>query len=159
MSVKVRIDGLKELDAALGELGKSTGKNVLRRVLRGAAEPMADQIRATAPVDPDGGGQLRDSAGVGTRLSRNQSRQHRKMFRDDRASVEMFVGVGALPQATLEEFGGPNNSPKGYVRAAWDAHKGPILEHIKTELGTEITKAAERQARKQARLLRRAGGG
>lgn len=93
MSVKVRIDGLKELDAALGELGKSTGKNVLRRVLRGAAEPMAEQIRATAPVDPDGGGQLRDSAGVGTRLSRNQSRQHRKMFRDDRASVEMFVGV------------------------------------------------------------------
>ena len=159
MTVKIQIEGMKELDRALGELGKAAGKSVLRRVLRGAAEPMADQLKATAPVAMENGGRLRDSAGVGTRLTRNQARQHRKMFRSDRASVEMFVGFGAVPEAHLEEFGGPNNTPKGFTRAAWDAHHGQILEHIRGELGNEIAKAAARQARRQARLLRKASGG
>lgn len=155
MAVTVKIEGLKELDDALGELPKATGKNVLRRVLRKAAEPMAEQMRASAPVAEENGGQLRDSIGVGTRLSRNQGRLHRKMFKDDRASVEMFVGAGAVPQAHLEEFGGATNAPRPYARPAWDANKDKMLAGIKSDLWAEIERAAARHARKMARLARK----
>jgi hypothetical protein len=139
MATKVRVEGLRELEAALKELPKATGKRVLRNSLR----------KARAPVDD---GTLRDSIGVGTRLTKRQAGLHRKMFRDDRASVEMFVGAGGLAQATQMEFGNFKDSPQPYMRPAWDGNKMQALETIKTELWNEIQKAAARHARKMARL-------
>ena len=149
MRTTVKVEGLRELDAALGELPKATGKNVLRRVLRKRAEPLANQMRDMAPVDE---GHLRDSIGIGTRLTRRQQSLHRKMFRDDRASVEMFVGAGGVPQAHLREFGGDSAAPHPFARPAWDANKGPILDGLSADLWDEIQKAATRLARRQARL-------
>lgn len=151
MRTKVRVEGLRELDKALGELPKATGKNVLRRVLRKAAEPMAADMKAKAPVDE---GHLVASIGVGTRLTRRQASLHRKMFRNDRASVEMFVGAGGLPQAHLREFGGDDAPPHPFVRPAWDGHKMGTLDTIKDELGGEITKAAKRLARKRSKAAK-----
>lgn len=45
----VRLEGFRELEAALRELPKATGKNVLRRVAKGALQPMADEAAAKAP--------------------------------------------------------------------------------------------------------------
>jgi HK97 gp10 family phage protein len=149
MATKVRVEGLRELEAALKELPKATGKRVLRNSLRKAAEPIARDAAARAPVDD---GTLRDSIGVGTRLTKRQAGLHRKMFRDDRASVEMFVGAGGLAQATQMEFGNFKDSPQPYMRPAWDGNKMQALETIKTELWNEIQKAAARHARKMARL-------
>ena len=153
----VRIEGLRELEKALAELPKATGKNVLRRTLRKAAEPMVAAAQSKAPVDSGG---LRDSIQIATRLSRRQARLHRKMFKDDRASVEIFAGVSALPHAHLLEFGtGPRYhksgkyvgqvAPHPFMRPAWDAHKRPMLDAISKELGEEIMKAAQRLARKK----------
>ncbi|WEX07373.1 HK97-gp10 family putative phage morphogenesis protein [Chelativorans sp. AA-79] len=153
MVTRVRVEGLRELEQALSELPKATGKNVLRRTLRKAGEPIAEDMRAKAPDDPDTSGEdLRNSIGVGTKLSPNQRSAHRKMFRDDRASVEMFVGAGPVPQAIQQEFGNVNHGPQSFARPAWDAGKDGALETIKTELGNEIGKAAKRLARKAARL-------
>jgi HK97 gp10 family phage protein len=166
MAQRVKIEGLRELDAALGELPKATGKNVLRRVLRKAAEPIAADMRAKAPDDPDtGGDDLRSSIGVGSKLSRRQAGLHRKMFRDDRASVEIFAGAGALPQAITSEWGtGPRHKRDGtfvgevraqpFARPAWDANKRAALDTVASELGDEILKAAKRLARKAARATK-----
>ncbi len=151
MKTTVKIEGLRELDAALGELPRATGKNVLRRVARTALQPFADDMTARAPVDD---GHLRDSIGVGTKLTRRQASLHRKMFRDDRASVEMFAGAGGLPQATQQEFGNEQHPPQPFARPAWDGNQRGILETIKTEISTEIDKAAKRLARKAARLAK-----
>lgn len=153
MAARVRIDGLKELDKALAELPKSTGKNVLRRVLKKRAEPIAEDMRARAPVDPNSPGDLRGSIGVGTKLSKRQRGLHRKAFRDDKAAVEVFVGAGPDPAAHNQEFGNVNHGPQPFARPAWDAGKGPLLDGLKQDLWTEVGKAAERLARKQARLL------
>lgn len=144
----VHVEGLKELDAALAELPKATAKNVMRRALRKAAQPIADQAQSMAPVQT---GALQISIGVGTKLTRRQSRLHRKMFKDDKASVEMFVGAGGLAQATQQEFGNENHGPQAFMRPAWDGNKERTLEIIKTDLGDEIMKAAKRLARKAAR--------
>jgi len=144
----VKIDGLRELDAALGELPKAAGKAVLRRVLKRAGQPIADDAQGKAPVLS---GALQISIGVGTKLTRRQSRQHRKMFKDDRASVEMFVGAGGLAQATQQEFGNENHGPQPFMRPAWDANADRALDIIKDDLGDEIMKAARHLARKAAR--------
>lgn len=148
-TTRVKVDGLKELDAALGELPKTTGKAVLRRVLKKAAQPVADAAERLAPRDD---GTLAASIGVSTKLTTRQKREHRKMFKSDKASVEMFVGAGKLPQAHIQEFGSETIvTPQPFMRPAWDGNKMAVLEAIKNDLGGEIMKAAQRLARKAAR--------
>lgn len=150
--MKVRIEGLREVERALAELPKATGKNVLRRVLKARAQPIANAARSMAPDDPaTGGDDLHTSIGVSTVLSKRQKGQHKKMFRNDKAAVEMFVGAGALPQAHLQEFGTVNHGPQPFLRPAWDAGKTAVLDGIKDDLWIEIDKAAARLAKKQAK--------
>ena len=148
MAVKVRVDGLRELESRLAKLPKSTGKSVLRRVLKSAAQPVVSAMAANAPRDY---GTLAESAAVSTKLTSRQRSLHRKMFKDDKAAVEMFAGMGGLPAATQQEFGNENHGPQPFARPAWDAHKMDVLETIKAELGGEIMKAATRLARKAAK--------
>ena len=149
MVTRVKVEGLKELDAALGELPKSTAKAVLRRILKKAGQPIADTAEQLAPRDD---GTLAESIGVSTKLTSRQRSQHRKMFKNDKASVEMFVGAGGLPQAHIQEFGSENIvTPQPFMRPAWDQHQNEALEIIKTNLGDEIIAAAKRLARKAAR--------
>jgi len=136
----VRVEGLREIDAALGELGKATGRNVMRRVAKARLEPMAEDMRSRVPEDT---GALKNSIIVSTK----RPRKHKKV-----SGVEAYVGPGRHPYAHMQEFGTLNNNPKPYVRPAWDAGKGKLLEGIKEDFWTEISKAAARQARKAARL-------
>lgn len=149
MKTTVKTEGFAELDKTLGEMPKATAKNVMRRTLRKVAQPMAATMKAKAPVDD---GHLRDSIGVGTRLTRRQAGLHRKMFKDDKASVEVFVGAGGLPQAITQEFGTFKEPPQSFARPAFDQHKGELIPAIGREMWAEIEKAAKRQARKTARL-------
>lgn len=144
----VTVEGLRELDAALGQLPKSTGKAVLRRTLKKAGQPIAADAEARVPVLT---GALQISIGVGTKLTKRQGKLHRKMFKDDKASAEIFVGAGGLAQATQSEFGNHHQAAEPYMRPAWDGNKGQALEIIKTELGAEIMKAALRLAKKAGR--------
>lgn len=149
MKVTVEVQGLREIEQALVErLPKATGKNVLRRVLKKRAQPMADDAERMAPRDT---GDLQESIGVGTKLTSRQKRTHKRMFQDERSAVEIFVGAGGLPQATLREFGGDDNPPQPYMRPAWDRHQGPILEGLKDDLWDEIEKSAAKLAKKAAR--------
>lgn len=138
--VRVSISGLREVDAALGELGKATGRNVMRRVAVARLEPMAEEMRRLVPVDS---GDLKDGITVTTK----NPKRNRKL-----SEVEAHAGPGRHPQAHLREFGGDGNPPKPYVRPAWDAGKENLLDGIKDDLWAEIEKAAARQARKAARL-------
>jgi len=144
----VHVEGLSELDRALGALPKSTGKAVLRRTLKKAGQPIADDAAAKAPVLT---GALQISIGVGTKLTKRQSKLHRKMFKNDKASAEVFVGAGGLAQATQTEFGNEHQAAEPYMRPAWDGNKDKALDIIATELGGEIMKAAQRLAKKAAR--------
>ena len=152
--VKIRVEGLKELDRALGLLPRATGKNVLRRVARNALQPIIDDAKTKVHVDT---GRLRDSLAVSTKLSRRQKSLHKKLVRGDKSSVEMFAGAGAhsfVPQAIMEEFGSRFRGPHSFLRPAWDGGKMKVLSDIKKDLWMEIKKAADRVARKKARALK-----
>lgn len=143
----VRIQGLKELEKALRTLPRATGKNVLKRALMKAAKPIEVAAEAAAPRLS---GQLKKSIIIGTKLTRSQKSKHPKQ-----SAVEVFVGAGGLPQAHMEEFGGPNNSPAPYMRPAFDTKKQAAANMIKTELATELEKTRKRLAKKTARLARK----
>ena len=151
----VRIDGLRELDAALGELPKATAKSVLRRVGIKALQPVADRARQLAPDDPaTGGNDLRSSITVGTKLSPRQAKLHRKAIRTGEAEKhfqEVFAGAGPLPSAHNQEFGNVNHGPQPFMRPAWESEKGRVLDIVKSELRGEIDKAAKRVAARAAK--------
>ncbi len=158
---KFRIEGLKALDKALGQLPRATGKNVLRRVARKALEPIIDDAKGKVHVLS---GRLRDSLAVSPKLSHRQKTLHVSMFANKRSSIEMFGGAGAhsfVGQAVWTEFGvdrgGKRTTPHPFLRPAWDAGKMPMLNNIKQDLWTEIKRAADRVARKKARALKKIG--
>lgn len=122
--ITVGVEGLKELDAALGQLSKATARGVLRRVLVRRAEPLAERARELVHETT---GSLKQSIIVSTRkpaghdagkaafanvLREGGSRAEASAaLRDARrasggqAFAEAFVGPGRHPQAISEEFG------------------------------------------------------
>jgi len=152
MIVTVKVEGLRDLEAALDDLSKSAGKGALRRALRTAAQPMADLAQSLAPRGDTQ--TLAPSIAVSTKLSKRQAGLHRRMFRNERAAVEMFVGAGPLPSAHTQEFGTQHHRAQPFMRPAWDQDHRAMLDRLGKEMRAEIDKAIQRAQRKAARLAR-----
>lgn len=145
---KVKLVGFRELERALNELPKATGKNVPRRVAKGALEPLADAAAAKAPRDE---GKLAFSISVGEKRTRRV-----KGKLPSREGVEMAMGPatglpGVLQYAAFVEFGTVDTAAQPYMRPAWDQGANRALDYVKDNLGSEITKAANKLARKRAK--------
>lgn len=153
MTVRVKVEGLREIQTALHELPKATAKNVMRRVLREVAQPIADHASQNAPVDT---GYLKRSVAVSTKLSKRARKDTEKL--SDHA-VQVYIGPSSAPRATMQEFGTLNHAPQPYMRPAWDAEKGTILPKIAGLMWREIERAAARRARKLARGAAKASAG
>jgi len=146
----VRTQGFRELEQALLELPKATGRNTARRALLKAAQPIADDASANAPIGETG--KLSSTIEPGTRLSRRQSQLHKKQ-----SPFEVFIGPSADPRGVQQEFGNANHPAQPFMRPAWEANKARALSTIRTELKNEIHKSAQRIARKAARLAAKTG--
>jgi HK97 gp10 family phage protein len=143
--MSIKLEGLKDLDAALGLLKQGAAKGVLRRTGRKALQPFDKAWRARAPVLS---GALQKSGSVGSKLTKRQrAAVERENF------VEVFAGPGANPQAIQEEFGNVHQAPHPFVRPAWDETKDQALQIVKTELGGELLKTVKRLARKSLKAL------
>lgn len=163
--VVVSTSGFKALDAALAELPKATARNVLKRTLTKAAEPIAEKAREMAPVDK---GDLKASIAVSARIKNKVGNAEYSAamraglgkaaavsaMRDARRGAngsfaEMFVGP-STPRgyyAHFVEFGTSRMAAEPYMRPAWDSEQGAALDIIKAELGNEIIAAARRIGR------------
>ncbi|WP_426041506.1 HK97-gp10 family putative phage morphogenesis protein [Brevundimonas sp. TWP2-3-4b1] len=149
--VTERVEGLADLDKVLGELGKATGRNVLRRLAVKRLEPMAEEARRRVPVEDS---DLKDSIAVSTNLAGYAKRLNSRSKSEAQASMGP-AGRGdgkAPPQGSLQEFGTVNHPPQPFMRPAWDSGKGELLDAIADDLWSEISKAAARKAKKAARL-------
>lgn len=144
----VQLTGFRELEKALRELPKATGKNVLRRVAKGALEPLADAAAAKAPQDE---GRLAFSISVGEKRTR---RVRTGFKRSD--GIEMAMGpgntlAGVLQYASFVEFGTVDTPPQPFMRPTWNAGADRALDYIKDNLWREIDKAADKVAKKRAK--------
>lgn len=135
MDVRWKITGLKELEKGLAELKTATARNVARRTLKEAGEPLAQRMRALAPKD-----ELNLVEGIDV--------SDRAVEKPNTSPIEMYVGPGRHPQAITQEFGTWFHAAQPYARPAWDQMQMVVLDIIITLLGIEIEKAAARAARK-----------
>jgi HK97 gp10 family phage protein len=166
----ISISGLADLEKQLDKLSKSVGKNALNRSLKRAAEPTADLAKSLAPERK---GNLKNSIIVGKKLAKSQAKAHRKMFRNDRQAVELFVGPSYLSRAGgrhghLVEFGtkphinkgkfagtlNPGTRPQPFMRPAWDKDKTAMLERLTSDLALQIFKSVARAELKAAKAQR-----
>lgn len=181
MKTVVHVHGLKELDARLGQLTKATARNVLRRVLVKAGQPIADAAKAIVHRDT---GELHDSITVSSRIKNTTGNaEYNAVMRDGGTKEEAGAalrearaasrGTGSFAEVQVgpaqartkqdaikrivEEFGSVDRPPHPYMRPAWEAKKGEALNVIKRELGGEIDKAVARIAKRAAAKAARAG--
>lgn len=150
MTVTVKLEGFNQFEKNLAQLEKlATRRAVARRSLIQAAQPMANIAQALAPVGDTN--TLATSIMVGTKLSKRQTAIHRKMFRNDRAAVEVFVGAGPLSSAHTQEFGTTHHAPQPFMRPAFDRDHKALLSRLGEIMAKEIDKAITRQARRAAK--------
>ena len=152
MAAKVKLEGFRELEKALRELPKSTGKATLRRVARGALEPLAARAAALAPERT---GRLGFSIAVSEKRTRRARKEEGKRPDGITMSMGPAAGLGTLNYAAFDEFGTIDTPPQPYMRPAWDAGASGALDYVKENLAAEIGKSADRLARKKAKA---AGG-
>lgn len=162
----VKVEGLKELEKALGELATSTQRNVLIRTLKKAAAPIE---AAAEDMAPELSGDLQESLVTTTRRPKGQQSASRAAFSRVRGlgfsssiagkfakaagsgPVEIFIGPGRHPQGMQQEFGNVNHAAQPYLRPAFDLNSPASLAIIKRELKIEIEKSARRSAARASR--------
>jgi HK97 gp10 family phage protein len=155
-SYKVKVEGFKELDKALGELPKRVAASVVSKVLMEAAAPMVSAAQSGAPVDE---GILSKSITVSKKLSRSQRSGKRGTKRH---FSEVYVGPESPDgfYGHLVEFGTKDTAAKPFMRPAFDAHANDALDYIKDNLddriASNVEKIAARAAKKAAKAARTA---
>lgn len=152
----VQLTGFDELERNLRLLPKATGKNVLRRIARGALEPMAHMASARAPHRS---GKLSYSIVVSEKRTRRAKKSTTRyvgpgMFRAAASKgIEMAMGpaagLGTLTYAAFDEFGTVDTPAFGYMRAAWDGGVSQALEYVIANLKIEIDKSTIKYFKKQ----------
>lgn len=147
----VKLHGFREMDAALAEFPKGTGRNILRRTAVDALGPVADAMRARAPREE---GDLREAIDVGTK----RAKRTKKHFRDA-STVEAYAGVkvvggGMPPQGIQQEFGNENHGPQPFARPGWDEEASPTLDRVADSLAVQIEKSRARAQRKALKAAR-----
>lgn len=159
MAIRVfnaKLHGAKELERALRELPKRTGKRAMRKAMERAAEPLKrDMAQNAERAFPE----LAQAAAASTKLSRRQKRGAKK---PGKAEVTYYVGFKPGRLAHLFEFGsGPRYQKNGrytgqmpalpFARPAWEANKRQVLADFGFYLWQEVEKAAKRLAKKRAK--------
>lgn len=146
--MKVSFTGGKALEAALMELKtKATARNVGKRALTVAAEPIRAEWERMAPRDS---GDLKQSIKVGKAIAAFQ-----KQSRGDQVFV--FVGIDEGTNARLhiyaevQEFGTPHTPAQPAGRPAWETKKMAAFDLIGPALWADLEKTAARAARKTAK--------
>ena len=158
MAGVVKLTGFRELERALEQLPKATGKNVLRRVAKGALEPMADSAAAKAPHRT---GRLSFSISVSERRTRRAKRSTTRYVKggfraNPSTGIEIAMGPAsgfgaALQYASFDEFGTVDTPAFAFMRGAWHSGSYKALKYVEANLGEAIQTAARKVAVKRAK--------
>lgn len=173
MRAKYKVLGLREADAALAELTRTTAKAVSRRVLMRAARIIADRASELAPElsgrlkssinattqKPKGHDSKRawaEARGAGKSVAEARAAQRAFNRENPGSFAEAFVGSGKDFYAYQQEFGTAHHPPQPFMRPAFEEKAPEALGVIAQDLKNEAQKTA---ARARQRALRKAPKG
>jgi hypothetical protein len=131
----IRLEGTEEIARNLRAMGKALRRETLVPIITEHLEPMAGTMRRMAAR---GTGAMAGSVTVGTELSPAQAASNQPI-----AEIEVYAGPGPLPQAIQEEFGNYRQSPRPFVRPAFDAHVRQALRGVGQDGVDAILNAGE----------------
>lgn len=150
--IRVKMEGVAELKAALEELGEVTATKVGVRANREAAVELRDNLQAVAPYDPtfrkkywrtkDGSvstayyGHLKDAIRVRKVKARNAN------------TIVHIVSTGDGFWGSFQEFGTVKMAARPWFRPLVDANYQRIFKLQTSKLGDGIEREARRIARK-----------
>lgn len=186
MAKPVKIEGLKDLEAAFAEISTAAMKGVLRRAVAKAAKPLAQAMSDFAPYasghlsesmkiegDVQGGmagrrayAQVMEAGGTRAEAQAALRAANKMNPRQYRVNVDIGPDKSA-GHAHLVEFGtGPRYHKSGkfvgsmppdpYVRPAWDTQGGAVAQG---RIRTELTKELDKAvARARTKAAKKAAG-
>jgi HK97 gp10 family phage protein len=156
----VKVEGFKELQAALNKLPQEIQGRPLKSAVSFAAKSMVDEVKSRVPVGDTG---ILKSAVYRYRSRRNSAKGRETYFVGIRAGKAQYKDtahnrsrgrVGKSYKTAGEafywrflEFGTAKMGAKPFLRPAFEAHKSKAVEIIKQRLG----KAIQTQAKKLAK--------
>lgn len=170
------LSGHKELLRVLDQLPKSLTEKAVQAAGKKALVPVRDAAAATLRSRSSDSGELADSMTISTRLSKRQRRLNKGLIAVHAGPSYPSGAHGHLVERGTRErwtkrktwFGTRYRgrmTPEPFLRPAWDAHQGKVLQIMQRELWG-IIQAAVRRLRKSAergkvsaRLRRELGGG
>ena len=152
MSIKMRVDGFRDIERALAALPRGTATGVARRAMKKELKPVMDAANALWPGASD------KPFRITSRIKGSQRGD--SVARRGPSILNMYVGA-TEPHAHLIEFGtGPRYTKAGAFRGsvapdpmlqpAWDANKRMILDGLGKRLWEEIQKTQARRAKRAA---------
>lgn len=156
MALEVRVEGLKELDAKLKELGATVEKRLIRRGLVKAAEPI--RAEAARRVRRAEGGPTYTERYVPKTRKQGGARGPGHAADHIIAKVSITRTHGATARIgpdvdhwyiAFQEFGTPKAPAIPALRPAIASKSGEAIEIFKQEVGDGIDREAKRLARRR----------
>jgi len=155
---RYEVEGLKELEKALLELGAELGYKTLRTAGRKAMAPVLQSATAGANEDS---GELKRAMAISTKKGRGAR------GKGGDTAVEILVGptrgtvretaadgtkssrklVGVNQKAIAQEYGTVNQKAEPFLRPALANNANQVLSNLGTELAAAIEKAAKKVAK------------
>lgn len=162
--MKIEVDGLSDLQAALRELGDPRAvKTALRASLRKAGKPMVEKIRSKVREDKGdlkrsvkmaaAKGEKPDSPEfaivIGIDVNEGPARIVTRKTRSNRGKGGTYRDPGVAGVAVIEEFGRPGEAANPAFRPAFDEEGEATIRRFGESAGPEIERVAARLARKR----------
>tara|TARA_R110002153_G_scaffold54271_3_gene151186 strand:- start:868 stop:1335 length:468 start_codon:yes stop_codon:yes gene_type:complete len=152
-STKLRVKGLRELEAALSDLQKEFGgkaaPQAMRPAVKAAIDPLKSQVTQGTPVDSGG---LKDS------VAAKIGKPTKKMLRSDHYNQNTVIagrvgwfwrGRSLWNQALAVEFGTDDMAAEHVLEGVFDRESGGMLKRFKDTLGPAIEKKARSLAKRR----------
>lgn len=133
--VEFRIEGAKEMERVLKQLGPNVAARVGDAALRAGAKPIVEEAKRLAPARS---GELRDNI---------KAQIERRRKGDDERVILIGFDKSVSYRAHFVEFGTSKMPAKPFMRPAMDAMAGEAL----SEMGRVLARGITREARKLAK--------
>ena len=155
---RYEVEGLKELEKALLELGAELGYKTLRTAGRKAMRPVLDSatqganeetgaLKAAMAISTKKGSGARGKGGdTAVEIRVGPTRRSITVKADDGSKSKQKLN-NINQKAIAQEYGTVNQTAEPFLRPALSNNANSVLNSLKTELATAIEKAAKKVAK------------
>jgi HK97 gp10 family phage protein len=152
-----RVEGMEELEAKLSELmdmhrADSAARATIVKAAKAAMQPVADQVKATAPYDPSPRTEkspihLRDTVRLDARIPTKRDLQSIYVNPTDAAIAVVSVKRSAVSLA--QEFGTKKIPAQPFLRRAIEQNAESVVDNFKTNFAQFLMAYANKIARRR----------